>query len=109
MDLTGCGHAGAANIVRHAMRLTGVDRLHGLIGGLHLSGPAVEPVIAPTVDALTGLDPALIMPGHCSGWRAQHTLAAALPGALATTQLRHLRHARRRVIPKWCTESSSRR
>ena len=69
------------NIVRHALRLTGVDRLHALVGGLHLPGPAFEPVIAPTVGALTVLDPALIMPGHCTGWRAQHALAAALPGA----------------------------
>ena len=36
--LTGCGHAGAVNIVRHAQRLTGVDRLHALLGGLHLGG-----------------------------------------------------------------------
>ncbi len=79
--LTGCGHAGAVNIVRHAMRLTGVERLHGLIGGLHLGGPAFEPVIGPTVAALTELGPALVVPGHCTGWRAQHTLAAALPDA----------------------------
>jgi 7,8-dihydropterin-6-yl-methyl-4-(beta-D-ribofuranosyl)aminobenzene 5'-phosphate synthase len=79
--LTGCGHAGAVNIVRHARRLTGVERLHGLLGGLHLGGPAFEPVIGPTVAALTELDPALVVPGHCSGWRAQHTLAAALPNA----------------------------
>ena len=79
--LTGCGHAGAVNIVRHARRLTGVDRLHALIGGLHLTGPAFEPVIPPTVAALTELDPELVMPGHCTGWRAQHTLAAALPEA----------------------------
>ena len=79
--LTGCGHAGAVNIVRHALRLTGVERLHGLIGGLHLSGPAFEPVIEPTVAALTELDPALVVPGHCTGWRAQHALAAALPTA----------------------------
>ena len=79
--LTGCGHAGAVNIVRHARRLTGVERLHGLLGGLHLGGPAFEPVIGPTVAALTELDPALVVPGHCSGWRAQHTLAAALPDA----------------------------
>jgi hypothetical protein len=26
--LTGCGHAGVVSIVRHAQRLTGVDRLH---------------------------------------------------------------------------------
>jgi 7,8-dihydropterin-6-yl-methyl-4-(beta-D-ribofuranosyl)aminobenzene 5'-phosphate synthase len=79
--VTGCGHAGAVNIVRHAMRLTRVERLHGLIGGLHLSGPAFEPVIGPTVAALTELDPALVVPGHCTGWRAQHALAAALPAA----------------------------
>jgi hypothetical protein len=28
--MTGCGHAGAVNIVRHAQRLTGVPRLHAL-------------------------------------------------------------------------------
>ncbi len=79
--LTGCGHAGAVNIVRHAMRLTGVSRLHALIGGLHLSGQAFEPIIPPTVEALTALSPQLLAPGHCTGWRAQHALAAALPGA----------------------------
>lgn len=79
--LTGCGHAGAVNIVRHARRLTGVDRLHALVGGLHLGGPAFEPVIPPTVSALTELAPSLVVPGHCTGWRAQHALAAALPDA----------------------------
>ncbi|GAA3580416.1 MBL fold metallo-hydrolase [Kribbella ginsengisoli] len=79
--LTGCGHAGVVNILRHAQRLTSVDRVHAVIGGLHLSGPAFEPVIAPTVAALTELAPQLIAPGHCTGWRAQHTLAAALPDA----------------------------
>ncbi|HWC83580.1 MAG TPA: MBL fold metallo-hydrolase [Pseudonocardiaceae bacterium] len=79
--LTGCGHAGAVNIVRHAMRLTGVNRLHALIGGLHLGGPAFEPIIAPTVAALSELTPSLLVPGHCTGWRAQHALAAELPDA----------------------------
>jgi 7,8-dihydropterin-6-yl-methyl-4-(beta-D-ribofuranosyl)aminobenzene 5'-phosphate synthase len=79
--LSGCGHAGIVNIVRYAMRLTAVPRLHAVIGGFHLGGPAFEPVIAPTVRALTELAPAMIVPGHCTGWRAQHTLAAALPDA----------------------------
>jgi 7,8-dihydropterin-6-yl-methyl-4-(beta-D-ribofuranosyl)aminobenzene 5'-phosphate synthase len=79
--LTGCGHAGAINIVRHARRLTGVSRLHALVGGLHLGGRAFEPVIPPTVAALTELAPDLVAPGHCTGWRAQHALAAALPDA----------------------------
>ena len=50
--LTGCGHGGAVNIVRHAQALTGETRVHGVIGGLHLSGPAFEAQIPPTVDAL---------------------------------------------------------
>ena len=79
--VTGCGHAGVVNIIRHAMRLTGVSRLLAVIGGFHLSGPAFEPVIEPTVAALTALAPALIAPGHCTGWRAQHTLAERLPDA----------------------------
>jgi metal-dependent hydrolase (beta-lactamase superfamily II) len=79
--LTGCGHAGAVNTVRHALRLTGVVRICALVGGLHLSGPAFEPVIRPTVQALIDLAPDLLVPGHCTGWRAQHALAAALPDA----------------------------
>ncbi len=79
--LTGCGHAGAVNIVRHAARLTGVAQLHALLGGLHLGGPAFEPIIGPTVAALSELAPSLVVPGHCTGWRAQHALAAALPDA----------------------------
>ncbi|HET9690470.1 MAG TPA: MBL fold metallo-hydrolase [Acidimicrobiales bacterium] len=79
--ITGCGHAGAVNICRHAMRLTGVPTLTALIGGFHLTGPAFEPIIEPTVDALTGLGPELLVPAHCTGWKAQHRLAAAAPGA----------------------------
>lgn len=79
--ITGCGHAGVVNIIRHAMRLAGVSQLLAVIGGFHLSGPAFEPVIGPTVAALTELSPALIVPGHCTGWRAQHALAATLPDA----------------------------
>jgi 7,8-dihydropterin-6-yl-methyl-4-(beta-D-ribofuranosyl)aminobenzene 5'-phosphate synthase len=79
--VTGCGHAGAVNICRHALRLTGTERLAGLLGGFHLSGPAFEPIIEPTVDALRELAPDVLVPAHCSGWRAQHRLAAELPGA----------------------------
>jgi 7,8-dihydropterin-6-yl-methyl-4-(beta-D-ribofuranosyl)aminobenzene 5'-phosphate synthase len=79
--LTGCGHAGVVNIVRHAQRLTGVPDLHALLGGFHLGGPAFAPVIRPTVDALAALQPRLVVPGHCTGWRAQHALADALPEA----------------------------
>ncbi len=79
--LTGCAHAGAINILRHAQRLTGIPTVYALVGGFHLSGPAFEPIIGPTVSALTELNPALVVPGHCTGWRAQQALATALPDA----------------------------
>ena len=44
-----------------------------------MSGGYFAPSIAPTVDALTAMAPDLLVPGHCTGWQAQHTLAAALP------------------------------
>ena len=50
--LTGCGHAGVINTVRQARALSGVERVHAIIGGFHLSGTLFEPVIAPTVAAL---------------------------------------------------------
>ena len=79
--LTGCGHAGIVNIARYARKLTGVDQVHAIIGGFHLTGGLFEPIIGPTVDALTELGPELLMPGHCSGWQAQQALAARLPDA----------------------------
>lgn len=61
------------------MRLTGVPTLHALLGGLHLSGPWFEPIIGATRDALAELAPSLVVPGHCTGWRAQQALAQGLP------------------------------
>ncbi|MDL5157300.1 MBL fold metallo-hydrolase [Actinomycetospora termitidis] len=87
--LTGCGHAGAVNIARHALRLTGADRLHALLGGLHLTGPGFEQIIEPTVSALVDLAPDVVVPAHCTGWRAQMRLAqelgdAFVPGAVGS-------------------------
>jgi 7,8-dihydropterin-6-yl-methyl-4-(beta-D-ribofuranosyl)aminobenzene 5'-phosphate synthase len=79
--VTGCGHAGVVNIVRHAMRLTGGSRLCAVIGGFHLGGPAFEPIIEPTINALREFSPELLVSGHCTGWRAQHAFAGALSEA----------------------------
>jgi 7,8-dihydropterin-6-yl-methyl-4-(beta-D-ribofuranosyl)aminobenzene 5'-phosphate synthase len=79
--VTGCGHAGIVNILRHARQLTGVSTIHAVIGGFHLTGALFEPIIAPTVTALREMDPAVVVPGHCSGWRATHRIAAELPDA----------------------------
>ena len=79
--LTGCGHAGAINTIRQAQELTGVQKVHAVIGGFHLSGPLFEPIIPPTVAALKELNPEMIVPAHCTGWKAVHAIARELPQA----------------------------
>ncbi|HJY81854.1 MAG TPA: MBL fold metallo-hydrolase [Candidatus Binatia bacterium] len=79
--LTGCGHAGAINTIRQAQELTGVQQVHAVIGGFHLSGLLFERIIAPTVAALKELNPEMIVPAHCTGWKAVHAIARELPQA----------------------------
>jgi 7,8-dihydropterin-6-yl-methyl-4-(beta-D-ribofuranosyl)aminobenzene 5'-phosphate synthase len=79
--ITGCGHAGVVNIVRHARALTGVEHVHAVVGGFHLTGALFAPVVTPTVAALAALAPDLVLPAHCTGWQACHELAGRLPDA----------------------------
>jgi 7,8-dihydropterin-6-yl-methyl-4-(beta-D-ribofuranosyl)aminobenzene 5'-phosphate synthase len=79
--LTGCGHAGIVNTVRHVRRLTGHDAVAAVVGGFHLSGPMFESIIEPTVEAFAELSPALLAPAHCTGWKAVHRLVSRFPDA----------------------------
>jgi 7,8-dihydropterin-6-yl-methyl-4-(beta-D-ribofuranosyl)aminobenzene 5'-phosphate synthase len=79
--LSGCGHAGIINVLRHSMALTGVARIHAVLGGFHLTGRIFEPLIPVTVEALKAIGPKLIVPSHCTGWRATHEIARILPDA----------------------------
>lgn len=79
--LTGCGHAGVINTLRYARKLTGIEQVHAVVGGFHLPSPFMDSLIAPTCDELATLDPSYIVPGHCTGWRALHVIAARFPGA----------------------------
>ncbi|MDP6451723.1 MAG: MBL fold metallo-hydrolase [SAR202 cluster bacterium] len=79
--LTGCGHAGIVNIVRYAKKLTGVENVYAVLGGYHLNGPIFEPIIQATTQALAAYEPQYIVPAHCTGFRAVHALAAAMPDA----------------------------
>ena len=73
--LTGCGHAGIVNICRYARRLTGDQPLYAAMGGFHLNGPVFEPLIPRVLDDLQEMSPQVLVPAHCTGWRAQHAMA----------------------------------
>jgi len=79
--MTGCGHAGVVNTVSYAQRLTGIEHVHAIIGGFHLNGPIYEPLIPKVCEAFERFAPDVIVPAHCTGWRATHRLAATFPQA----------------------------
>jgi 7,8-dihydropterin-6-yl-methyl-4-(beta-D-ribofuranosyl)aminobenzene 5'-phosphate synthase len=79
--ITGCCHAGIINTIRFARKLTGIEKVYGVLGGLHLSGAFFETVIDRTVDNLKEIHPEVIVPMHCTGWNALKKLADAFPDA----------------------------
>ncbi len=85
--VSSCSHSGIINVLRNAQKLTGIERIHGFIGGLHLSGSLFELIIAQTISELTAIHPDMIVPGHCSGWKATHELARTLPEAFVQTSV----------------------
>lgn len=76
---TGCSHAGVVNVSRHAVEVGGGVPLYAVAGGFHLSDAQLDKVQETTSD-LAKLDPKVLMPGHCSGWRVQVEAERIMPG-----------------------------
>ncbi len=79
--LSMCSHAGIINVLRHAQRLTGQTKVHAVAGGLHLTGGVFEAIIPRTMEELAAIGPEVVVPCHCTGWKATHELARRLPKA----------------------------
>jgi 7,8-dihydropterin-6-yl-methyl-4-(beta-D-ribofuranosyl)aminobenzene 5'-phosphate synthase len=69
-----CSHAGIVNVLRHARKTFPNIPLYGVLGGLHLSGVAMERLIPDTMEHLKQFALQQIMPAHCTGWRALYAL-----------------------------------
>lgn len=68
--VSGCAHAGIVNTLMFAQKTTGEQKVHAVLGGFHLSGPFFEKFHDPTVAALKKIDPDVLIPMHCTGWKA---------------------------------------
>lgn len=79
--LSGCSHAGIINVLRHAQTVTGTKRIHAVVGGLHLTGGLFEPIIPDTIHEMAAIGPDVVVPCHCTGWRALQELARRMPDA----------------------------
>ena len=85
--ISSCSHSGVVNVLRNATRITGVEKIYAFIGGLHLTGGTFEKIIPETIEELKEISPNVIVPGHCTGWKAAHQISRALPEAYVQTSV----------------------
>lgn len=65
--IASCSHRGVLNSVRRAQAISGVERVHAVIGGFHLVRPRTDEEARRTVAEFAGINPAYIIPMHCTG------------------------------------------
>lgn len=78
--LAGCAHSGIVNTVDHAKVISRIDRIWAIIGGFHLAKTKDEEIQL-TIDAIKAVEPELIVPCHCTGFRAASRFADQMPDA----------------------------
>ncbi len=79
--ISSCGHAGIVNSVKTAQAVSGIEKVHAVIGGFHLA-PAPDAYVMQTVEALKAINPDYLVPMHCSGRTFTRLADAAMPGKI---------------------------
>lgn len=64
--ISSCGHVGIVNSVKQAQEVSGIQKVHAIVGGFHL-GPAPKDYLTEVVAEIKKLDPDVLIPMHCSG------------------------------------------
>lgn len=65
--IASCSHRGVINSVRRAQAVSGIEKVHAVIGGFHLVRPRTEEEARKTVAEFARIDPSYIIPMHCTG------------------------------------------
>jgi 7,8-dihydropterin-6-yl-methyl-4-(beta-D-ribofuranosyl)aminobenzene 5'-phosphate synthase len=76
--LSGCAHSEIVNAVKHAQKMTGIEKVHAVLGGFHLTGAKPE-IIQRTVADIKAINPDYIVPMHCTGYEAITTFEKKMP------------------------------
>jgi 7,8-dihydropterin-6-yl-methyl-4-(beta-D-ribofuranosyl)aminobenzene 5'-phosphate synthase len=76
--LSGCAHAGIVNTVKHAQKVSGIDKIHAVMGGFHLINAKPE-IIQNTVADIKAMKPDYIIPTHCTGFEAIAAFGKEMP------------------------------
>ena len=62
-----CSHRGVLNSVRRAQAISGIDKVHAIVGGFHLVRPRTEDEARKTAAEMVKINPKYIVPMHCTG------------------------------------------
>ncbi len=81
--IAGCSHAGIINTVLYAQKIAGTKQVHAVLGGFHLAGAFFEQSIERTIAEFRHIGPDVIVPMHCTGWKALLRFSAEFPDAFA--------------------------
>lgn len=65
--IASCSHRGVLNSVRRAQAISGISKVHMVIGGFHLVRPRTADEARQTVATFKVIDPDYIVPMHCTG------------------------------------------
>jgi 7,8-dihydropterin-6-yl-methyl-4-(beta-D-ribofuranosyl)aminobenzene 5'-phosphate synthase len=82
--ISSCGHVGIVNSVRQAQEVSGISKVHAIVGGFHL-GPAPADYLTQVVAEIKKLEPDVLIPMHCSGLNFLLEARAQLPGSVINT------------------------
>ncbi len=76
--LSGCAHRGIVNAIKTAQRITGIEKVHAVIGGCHLYNQKSERILK-TVMGIKAINPDYVVPTHCTGFEAISAFAREMP------------------------------
>jgi 7,8-dihydropterin-6-yl-methyl-4-(beta-D-ribofuranosyl)aminobenzene 5'-phosphate synthase len=79
--ISSCGHVGIVNSVRQAQEVSGIQKVHAIVGGFHL-GPAPADYLTQVVAEMAKLEPDVVIPMHCSGNNFIQAARQQMPGKL---------------------------
>ena len=79
--ISSCSHCGVINAIKTAISVSGVDKLHAVLGGFHL-GVAPPDYVEHTIAELKAMRPDVVIPMHCTGRAFIAKMREEMPGQL---------------------------
>jgi len=75
--ISGCAHSGICNLTAHAIKVTGINKVHLVIGGFHLQNDDL--VTQKTIEWMKFMNVEQVVPSHCTGFSAQAAFYKSFP------------------------------